>query len=40
MEFNEPVKFLWKLAAHLDTSNPNNCRRINNFQVTTEFEST
>ena len=24
IEFNKPVKFLWKLAAYLDTSNRNN----------------
>ena len=34
MEWNEPVKFLWKLAAYLDTSNPNYCDRIYNVQFT------
>ena len=29
---NEPVKFQWKLAAYLDTSNPNNGKKIYNFE--------
>ena len=29
---NEPVKFQWKRAAYLDTSNPNNGKKIYNFE--------
>ena len=42
IELNILVKFEWKLAAHLDTSNRNNLNRIfktNEFTIL-EFEST
>ena len=33
MEFDEPVKFQWKLTTHLDTINLNNCSRIYYFKL-------
>ena len=43
IESNIHLKFWWRLAAYLDTSNRNNCKRmvsITKNKFTTEIEST